>query len=378
MGAVIGLDARVVEPTPNGLGTYARQLIAALTALESDHRFVIIRRPKSGPPIAEGPRVSEAVVAGAPSTPTFAFGIERLGLDLFHSLHHFLPFGLRGPRIVVTLHDLIWLEHPRLIRSGGIAPVTRFVTHLYGRAAMRYAVRGADHVIAISEHSRSRALAYFGLDPSRIDVIHHGVTHGVFTPRAEHPPPHDQPYFLCLGNTLPYKNIPVAVRAFAACARHRPELRLVIAGRGDSTAQLRGLTRQLGIDERTTFTGPVDQDALLRLLHGAVALVFPSIIEGFGLPVLEAMAAGCPVLASTCPTLKEIAGDAALFCDPMSSEDFAAAMERLVSDTSLRRELRGRGLERSANFTWRRCAERTLGIYESVLALAPRRQPAAG
>jgi glycosyltransferase involved in cell wall biosynthesis len=155
--------------------------------------------------------------------------------------------------------------------------------------------------------------------------------------------------------------------AFAVCVLARPDARLVVTGRGDSTAELRHLARQLDIDDQVTFTGLVGHDELLTLLQGAVALVFPSLVEGFGLPVLEAMASGCPIVASNCPTLTEIAEDAALLCDPTSSDDFAAAMVRLLDDQPLRSRLRSRGIERAAGFTWARCAERTLGVYEALL-----------
>jgi glycosyltransferase involved in cell wall biosynthesis len=126
------------------------------------------------------------------------------------------------------------------------------------------------------------------------------------------------------------------------------------------------------VSDRVSFAGLVDDAELLRLLHGAVALVFPSIIEGFGLPVLEAMAAGCPVVASTCPTLVEIAGGAALHCDSASPGGFAAAMQRVLDDPALRDDLRDRGIAHAAGFTWEICGARTLGVYRSLLAARPR------
>lgn len=330
---------------------------------------MIIRRPDSGPPIAAGPNVREVFLPGDPSTPSLGRGISRLGLDLYHSLHHFLPVGLRVPHVVLTLHDLIWLEHRRLIRGGRFGSFTRTVTHAYARAAMSYAIHRADRVIAISEYSRSRALAYFGVSPSRIEVVHHGVDHAAFPPAHEPvEPTGSSAYFLCLGNSRPYKNLATALGAFALCARDVPAARLVVTGRGDSTAELRSLARHLGVDARVTFTGSVDHARLLELLHGALALVLPSLVEGFGLPMLEAMSAGCPVVASSCPTLVEIGGNAALFCDPTRPEEFAAAMSRLVEDETVRSDLRRRGIERAEGFSWTACANRTLAIYERLLA----------
>ena len=376
MGRLIGLDARAANRGPNGLGTYARGLIAKLAELDTVNSYIVIRRPDTGPPMAAGPRVREVEMPGDASTPNFGHRVSRLGLDLYHSLHHFLPIGLRVPRIVVTLHDLIWLEHRDLIRGGPMGTVIRHVTHVYARQAMGGAVRRADRVVAISEYTRSRAIAYFGLDPSRIDVVHHGVAPDAFSsPHAA--TPEQPPYFLCLGNSRPYKNLPTAVRAFAACAADVPAARLVVTGRGDSTSELRALARQLGVLDRVTFTGLVEHDELLHLLHGATALIFPSLVEGFGLPVVEAMAAGCPVVASNCPTLVEVAGPAALLCDPSRPEEFAAAMRRLVADPTLGADLRRRGLAHAAGFTWTRCAEQTLAVYDALFRDSSIRRVAA-
>ncbi len=367
VGARIGIDARNIQRAPNGLGTYARNLVTALTALDSSHAFVVIRRPDSGPPVVERANVEEVFIGGDPSTPRSGRPFSQLRLDLFHSLHHFLPFGVHVPRTVVTLNDLIWLEHPSLIRTGGLAPVSRVVSHLYARVAMPYAMRHADRVIAISEHTRRRALDWFGLPPEKASTIHLAVDHTRFVPARSPAPANAQPYFLCLGNSRPYKNLPVALRAFARVAHDRSEVRLVVAGRGDSTGELQALARELGISDRVSFEALPPHERLLTLLHGAVALVFPSLIEGFGLPVLEAMAAGCPAIISTCPTLTEIAGGAALASPAHDPDAFAVAMRRVLDDEPVRLECRRRGLERAAAFTWTRTAQATLAVYERLL-----------
>ncbi len=146
MGVLIGLDTRMAGPVPSGLGTYAAHLARALTGLDHVNSYIIIRGPRSPSPIAAGPNVTEVVLHGdldAPRNLASGRAISRLGLDLYHSLHHFLPLALRVPRVVLTLHDLIWIEHRPLIRSGGLAPITRTVTNLFARAAMGYAVRRA-------------------------------------------------------------------------------------------------------------------------------------------------------------------------------------------------------------------------------------------
>jgi glycosyltransferase involved in cell wall biosynthesis len=368
--ALIGLDARMAGRTPTGLGTYATCLTRALVARDRTHSYLIIRGPAGPSPIAVGPNLEEIVLPGDLDTPRNLIRgreISRLGLDLYHSLHHFLPPALRVPRVVLSLHDLIWIEHSDLIKDGRFGRIHNVATHLFALGAMRYAVSRADAIVASSAYTRSRALAYYGLDARRITVVHLGVDGESFPPRVEPAIPDRPPYFVVLGNTRPYKNIPAALKAFASCARARPELELVIAGRGDSIATLRPLARALGIERRVQFAGLLLHSDLLRLLHGAAALIFPSFVEGFGFPVLEAMSAGCPVIASRAPTLMEIAGGAALFCEAADPEEFAAAMLKVVDDSRLADGLRASGRERAKHFSWDRCAAGTLAVYQQLL-----------
>jgi glycosyltransferase involved in cell wall biosynthesis len=364
----IGLDARMIGPTPTGLGTYARGLIRALTTIDHANTYVVIRGPRAGGPIVSGPNVEDAILPGELDTPRnllHGAAISRLGLDLYHSLHHFLPLGLRVPRVVLTLHDLIWLEHAHLIIDGRFGAIHRAATQVFARVTMRLAIRRADRVISVSGHSAQRALAYYQLNPRRLTVVHHGLDHQAFA--FQFPSARSDRYFIAVGNTRPYKNIATAIKAFAMCAQADADVRLVIAGRGDAVATLRPLAARLGVADRVRFAGPLAQDELLALLHGATALVFPSLIEGFGLPVLEAMAAGCPVIGSRIPTVQEIADDAALFAEPSSPDEFAAAMSRLLVDEALRSDLVMRGCQRASRFSWERCAAETLAVYQELL-----------
>ena len=369
MSAVIGLDARMVGVVPSGLGTYAAKLASHLPARDPDNTYVIIRRPGSPGPLATAPNVREVFVEGDLDQPPNLFRggtLARLGLDLYHSLYDFLPLRLPAERIVLTLHDLIWVEQPRLIHERRFGPITRTATHFYARATMPYAIEHADHIIAISGHTRERAIAYFGVDPARITVVPHGVDREQFPPAAS-PPPAAPPFFLCVGAGQPQKNLGVALQAFARCADRSTDLRLVVAGRGDSNKTLRHEARRLGVEDRVTFAGPVPHADLLRLLHTATALVFPSLVEGFGLPVLEAMSAGCPVICSAIPTLEEVTGDAAEFCDPITPERFAAAMHALLENDARRQALRRAGQARAALFTWPACADATRNVHRTVL-----------
>jgi glycosyltransferase involved in cell wall biosynthesis len=231
---------------------------------------------------------------------------------------------------------------------------------------MPYAARRADRIITVSAHTRERGIAVLDLDPARVRVVHHGLDRAAFPPgngEAVGTPP----YFLCLGNTKPYKNTRAAIEAFARLLADRPGCRLVITGRGDSRESLAELAATLRVAEAVRFTGPVPHGDLLELLHGAVALVFPSLVEGFGLPLVEAMSAGCPVVGSAAPTVAEVCGDAALLPDPTDPARIADAMRLMLDDSAVRREYRRRGFERAREFDWERCAAETLAVYREVL-----------
>lgn len=390
MALRIGIDARMAGPVMTGLGRYARGLARHLPPLDPENHYLVIRRGRGRIPVDgvdeagpayPAPNVEEAVVEGdldQPANLLAAPAINRLGLDLYHSLYDFVPPGLRVPRIVLTLHDLTWLEQPDLCFDERFAWLKARVTNLYARATMPYAARRARRIIAVSAHTRDRAIAVLGVAPERVHVVHHGVNRDAFPPVEAAPADagaaagdRGSPFFLCLGNTKPYKNTRAAVEAFSRVVSDGRPCRLFITGRGDSRESLARLARSLGVGERVIFTGPVAHARLLELLHGAVALVFPSLVEGFGLPLVEAMSAGCPIVGSSAPTVAEICADTALLPDPHSPEQIADAMRRLLNDPILRKELRARGARRAADFDWTRCACETLAVYRAVLEERP-------
>jgi glycosyltransferase involved in cell wall biosynthesis len=211
--------------------------------------------------------------------------------------------------------------------------------------------------------------------PEKIVVVHHGVA-GRFRPHeddrrslvdgvqpdaSQQPATPREPYFLYVGTIQPRKNLVRLLEAFAQLSPEAP--RLVIAGkRGWLSAPIERRAAELGLAERVVFAGYVPDAELPGLLRGALAFVFPSLYEGFGMPVLEAMAAGVPVLTSSTSALPEVAGDAALLVDPCDTAAIAGGMARLAGDASLRADLRARGLARAAEFTWERCARETLAV----------------
>jgi glycosyltransferase involved in cell wall biosynthesis len=236
---------------------------------------------------------------------------------------------------------------------------SNFLKRLYYRFIMRRAARGAFRVLTISQFSMRRIVDWADVDPSRVNNVGCGVD------ACYHPdvPPYSPGYryLLCVSNRKGHKNEPRVLEAFAKAAIN-PDIRLIFTGHANDVLASR--CRQYGCEDRVVFVGRVAEEELPSLYRGAVALVFPSLYEGFGLPVVEAMACGTPVLTSNTTSLPEVAGDAALLVDPLSVDEIAAGIERLCTDIALRENLQRKGLLQAARFSWSDVAARV----ESVLA----------
>jgi glycosyltransferase involved in cell wall biosynthesis len=280
------------------------------------------------------------------------------------------PIDGRTPRIV-TCHDLI----PLVLARHYLAPVPGARALQWARDFARY--RLAQRVIAISHATRKDLIEHVGVAPDRIDVVHSGVDHQRFSAT---PSPgerermilrlgFDAPFLLCLGASDARKNLPLLVRAYAASGVAR-DAKLLFAGpiSERQRARLLQIIRENGLETRVQILGYIDDALLVALYRHCLAYVFPSSYEGFGLPILEAMACGAPTLTSTLSSLGEVAGDAALTIPALEQPLLAAAIARIVSDAALRVALRERGLEHVQAFTWQRCAEQTLLCYERALA----------
>ncbi len=279
------------------------------------------------------------------------------------------PIDMRVPRIV-TCHDLI----PLVLAKDYLAPVPGARALQWARDFARY--RTARRVIAISDATRTDLLNYLGIAPERVDVVHSGVDHDRFSAvevdgereRMQTRLGFDAPFLLCLGASDKRKNLPLLVRAFGRSGI-APDVKLVFAG-PISASQRQRLGRTIkdsGVVGRVHILGYIEDALLVALFRHCLAYVFPSSYEGFGLPILEAMACGAPTLTSTLSALGEVAGDAALTVPALNEELLGAGIERIVSDAALRAALRERGLEHVKAFTWARCAEQTLACYARAL-----------
>jgi glycosyltransferase involved in cell wall biosynthesis len=255
------------------------------------------------------------------------------------------PLTIRIPTVagpsVVTLHDLQHLDLPGLFSRA---------ERSFRAVAWHRSVRGATLVVTPSEFVRDRAIDLLGLDPARVRAVPHGLDHSVFAPGADE----REPFLLYPARAWPHKNHARLLDAFAELRRERPGLRLVLTGGGHAQAM------PDGVDVR----GHVSLTELVSLYRRASAVVFPSLYEGFGQPVLEAMACGCPVACSDIPPLREIVADAAVTFRPAAPAEIAAAVRQLLADAPT---YRARGLERAAAFTWDRAAAAYEDVYRELL-----------
>lgn len=345
----IGIDARLIRAY--GIGSYVRGLLRGLASLEGAEEYVVFARPDARALIQ--PQF-EFVETNLPpyslqELPLFGRVVDRARLDLLHVPHFTIPWT--STRVVATLYDAIPFHYP--LRN----PVAfSYIAFMMQRAAVR-----AERIFAISHAAKRDLVGALDCDPDKITVIPIGVDDMFF--RVEGPRAIDLgKYFLFVGRVARHKNIETLLDALAIVRRRDPSIRVVLAG-GEHPSR-----------EGAIVPGYVDEERLLALYRGAVAVVMPSFMEGFGLPPLEGMALGTPAITSTAPALVEVTGNAALHFDASSAEDLAEAMERLLRNPELREVLSQRGRERAQAFTWRRCAEATRGVYLSLLM--PRASPA--
>jgi len=300
-------------------------------------------------------RFADEVVARLPGARPLAIGARRLSLldplaptravARLESGVYFTPgFNppLRSPvPFVFCIHDLIHLRFPA---------ESTFVRRAYYRLVVAPAARRAARILTVSEFSRREILDWTGLPDDRVVVVGDGVS-AAFTPDGPRHAP-GYPYFLYVGRREPHKNLPGLLAAFAA-SRSRADAKLLLTGDADGATL--DLARRHGIADRIAFAGILDDARLAAHYRGALALAMPSFYEGFGLPMVEAMACGLPVLASNATALPEIAGEGnALLVDPTREDAIREALDDLASNSELRDRLRSRGVARAALFSWDR------------------------
>lgn len=366
-----GFITYALDRSPGGIGRYTTELLAALRAAGVPPTVLNAgRSPEPGVVSLRGARL----LPGLLSVGQLAIAREarRHGLELVHDPTGAMPLMLTGARRVATIHDVIPYIYP--------ATSSRLDWLIY-RVWLPMAVRSLNAVITDSECSRCDILRYLSVQSEVVTVIPIAAS-----PRYRPLSPAEcapalarygvtEPYILYVGSVEPRKNLVRLIEAFACLRDHASAYRLVIVGaRRWKTTPIFATVTRLGLEPHVSFTGYVDEADLPALYASAALFVFPSLYEGFGLPVLEAMACGTPVVTANTSSLPEVAGDAALLVNPLDVDAISAAMLRVLVDPALAADLRERGLARARQFSWERTARETLAVYERVLAAAPRRK----
>lgn len=374
MAIRIGLDATPLPPRPVGAGNYIIHLIRALAGLEHEFELVVFVHESGRALIENRPLNRIDWVTQPDRSPAHRLIWEQAGLpglvrqqrlDLLHSLHYTRPLYLPC-RSVVTLHDMTFFLFPQLHTRS---------KRLFFPWMIRYSARTADMLAAVSESTRRDAIHLLDLDPERIFTTPNGIDE-IYRPldapiasqecRQRYDLPEE--FLLFVGLVEPRKNLPVLIRAYRELVDRRPVPDLVVVGRlGWMYEDVFRQVEELGLKERVHFTGYVPAEDLPMVYNLAKVFVYPSRYEGFGLPPLEAMACGTPVITTAISAMQDQVGDAGLLVPPDDTAALSQAIERLLSDSALRRDLSDRGRRRAGEYTWTRTAQTTLQAYRWAL-----------
>lgn len=379
----IALDARWIFEQISGIGCYTRELIRELAHVDRENEYLLLfehrhladrTQEETGFNAAPNMQVKRAPCGlFSPRNQTWlrAF-LDEHGARVYHAPNYMIPFfrfprGRAGHiRCVTTIHDMIPLALPNH------APRSR-KTRLFPlyRRLMKEVGARSDFIITVSDFSRQDTIRHLGIPPARagqVVRVYNGV-HPMFHPAVTPIEPGPQE-ILYVGRFDPYKQLVTLVEAFAQLRNTGLRARLRVIGPPDARyPEPHERARALGLDDAISWSGYISNEALRTAYQRASVFVLPSSYEGFGLPVLEAMACGTPVVCSNATSLPEVAGDAALLVEPGRPEPLAEAIRRALTDTVLADDLRHRGLHRAKTFTWKRAAQETVEVYRRADAL---------
>jgi glycosyltransferase involved in cell wall biosynthesis len=366
----VGFDGRAFSSPAAGIRRYSTELVRALMLLDEPVTIIALGGDRARVPdgvelVSESahlPSNAGWTLIGLPRT------AGRAGVDVIHAPAYTAPVWAGVP-VVVTIHDVSYEIHPEWY------PYRRdwLRRYFYRRSAT-----AATRVVTVSAFSASEISVAYGIPRSRITVTPLGV-HGTFGAGdpdlgLDLPANVSEPFLLHVGDLHERRNLPMLVDAVLAARRHfgsLTALSLVVAGIDRGVADgLCAMANEAGAPDAVVALGQVDEQRLRALYRGAVALVYPSLYEGFGLPLIEAMASGTPVIASHEASIPEVLGGAGMLLDARDSDAWRDAIVRVVNDESLRDDLRARGLARAATYTWERTARLTLEVYREAARAA--------
>lgn len=380
----IGIDARFYGPLGKGLGRYTKEIVDRITSLDRENEYVIFLCAENFNEFQSAdPRIKKVMLNARWYTLAeqlaLPYYILREKIDLMHFPHFNVPIFCPS-KFIVTIHDLILTKFPTE-RASTLSPLLYKIKNFAYRIVIRSAIKRALSIIAVSEFTKHDIVSQFGdsrqasckILESKILVTYEGVfkqdepalknnDKNVLLSYNIH-----SPFFLYVGNAYPHKNLEGLIDVFSELRKNLPDISLVLVGKEDYFyCRLKAFVENDPQKfENITFPGYVPDNGLVCLYKNASAYIFPSFYEGFGLPPLEAMANGCPVVSSDRSCLPEILGEAALFFDPADKDDMKNKLERILADNDLRAELIAKGLRQAEKYSWEKCAQETLRIYQS-------------
>ena len=354
-----------------GIGTYIRNLLRHLARIDHDSEFVLLCAAND---MGIGAQLGANFRTVLEPSPNYSLReqihvpwvLMRERPDVYHAPHYVLPAAVLG-RSVVTIHDCIHLMFPQYLPSRA--------AYAYARSAMWIAARRSDRILTVSEASKRDILRFFKVRPEKIEVVYNAIDERFWLEPAEDDVARvreryqlQHPFVLYVGNIKPHKNLVRLIEAFDRLRKGGfDNLKLLIIG--DQISKLPALRRAVHshkLHKDVRFLGYVQDDLLAILYRLAAVFVFPSLYEGFGLPPLEAMACGTPVVASNLSSLPEVVGDAAALVDPYDVGSIADAIRRVLTDPAFAASLRDKGLVRARGFSWEHSVARTHEVYEAV------------
>jgi len=361
----VGIDARLVYYSQAGIGQYILHLVNGLAKVDKKSEYVLLQSRKDQTSILDQSNFRR-VPLWTPShhrLERFSLNVElmRLGLDVLHS-PDFIPPQRPSCKSVITIHDLAFLLYPHFL--------TKESARYYGH--IDQAVRWTDHIIAVSESTKRDTVQHLGVPEDKITVVYEAanpIFHPIDREKAREQVRNrhgvDGPYILFVSTIEPRKNVPTLLRAvWQLMECYKEDVHIVLAGgKGWLFGDTFAVVDELKLDSRVHFVGRVPSEDLLYLYNAAELLAHPAFYEGFGLPPLEAMACGLPVIVSNVASLPEVVGDAGLLIDPHNVDELTIAMWRVLNDDQLRQEMREKGLRQAGCFSWERAARETLDIY---------------
>lgn len=360
----IGIDISPIFYQRGGVGNYALHLVENLIKLKSGHRFFLYSDHSSNEdiPFLNDPAVT--FIQGA--RPYLKYKIWRERIDVLHGPNFRLPgSGVKGN--VITIHDLALEKFPSFGRK-------TFGSGFSSWKTRRRAI-SADHIIAVSQSAMEDIVNIFQVPRDKVSAIYNGVdnfffadrNHELFFKIKEKIGIKKDRFILFTGTVEPRKNVATLLKAYSKNRDLRNGYSLVLTGgRGWKNENIKRLMRDQGIDNEVTIAGYVSKEELRVLYSFASCFVFPSIYEGFGIPLLEAMACGAPVVCSNSSSIPEVVGNAAILVDPYDVKGFSVSIKDVVENNDLRKMMIQKGLERVKHFSWERASKETLQIYEKI------------